>query len=174
MATVTVTPEQDAVVGEIFIAAPLERVFQAITDPTQMPLWWGQQGMYRITEWKADLRPGGKWSSGETSTDGSSFRVDGEYLEIDPPRLLVHTWIASWSGPLKTVVRWELEPQSVHDLHPGRPKNAGTGTLVKIRHEGFAGAPDHAAGHAKGWERVLVWLEGYLERGETVDEHAGA
>jgi|ERR1700730_11254333 len=63
MATVAVTPEQDAIVGEIFIAAPPERVFQAITDPNQMPLWWGQQGVYRITEWKADLRPGGKWSS---------------------------------------------------------------------------------------------------------------
>ncbi len=64
--------------------------------------------------------------------------------------------------------------KSVHDLHPGGPKKAGTGTLVKIRHEGFAGAPENAAGHAKGWERVLLWLEGYLERGETVDQHAAA
>jgi uncharacterized protein YndB with AHSA1/START domain len=37
MATVAVTPDQDAVVAEIFIAAPPERVFQAITDPDQMP-----------------------------------------------------------------------------------------------------------------------------------------
>ena len=37
MDTVTVTPAQDAVTGEIFIAAPPERVFQAITDPKQMP-----------------------------------------------------------------------------------------------------------------------------------------
>ena len=29
-----------------------------------------------------------------TGADGTSFRVDGEYLEVDPPRLLVHTWIA--------------------------------------------------------------------------------
>ncbi len=32
MATVTLTPDQDAVVGEVFIAAPPDRVFQAITD----------------------------------------------------------------------------------------------------------------------------------------------
>jgi uncharacterized protein YndB with AHSA1/START domain len=174
MATVAITPDQDVVTAEIFIAAPPARVFEAITDPYQMPKWWGQQGMYKITEWKGDLRPGGKWSSVGVGVDGSSFRIDGEYLEVDPPRILVHTWIASWSGPLKTVVRWELEPQSVHGLHPGGPKKAGTGTLVKIRHEGFAGAAENAAGHAKGWERVLVWLEGYLERGETVDQHAGA
>jgi len=75
MATMAITPDQDAVVGEIFIAAPPARVFEAITDPNQVPRWWGQQGMYRITEWKGDVRPGGKWSSVGVSADGSSFRV---------------------------------------------------------------------------------------------------
>src|ERR1051326_1509431 len=112
MATATITPDQDAVSAEIFIAAPPERVFQAITDPQQMPKWWGQQGLYRITEWKNELRPGGKWISVGSGADGTSFSVQGEYLEIDPPRLLVHTWVASWSGALKTIVRWELEPRS--------------------------------------------------------------
>jgi uncharacterized protein YndB with AHSA1/START domain len=37
MATIEVTPDQDVITGEIFIAAPPERVFQAITDPNQMP-----------------------------------------------------------------------------------------------------------------------------------------
>jgi uncharacterized protein YndB with AHSA1/START domain len=169
MATVTVTPDQDAVLAEIFIAAPPERVFQAITDPKQPPQWWGQQGMYRVTEWKADLRPGGKWSSVGVGADGSTFRVEGEYLEIDPPRLLVYTWIASWSGPLKTVVRWELEPRNVHGLQQRGPQKVGTGTMVRIRHTGFAGAPKEAAGHAQGWTRVLVWMQAFLEKGETVD-----
>jgi len=168
MATATITPDQDVVVAEIFIAAPPARVFEAITDPNQTPKWWGQQGIYRITEWKADLRPGGKWSSVGVSNDGSSFLVEGEYLEVDPPRRLVHTWIASWSGSLKTVVRWELEPTDVHGLHPNGPRRAGTGTRVKIRHEGFAGAPAAAAGHAEGWKRVLGWLHGFVEEGETV------
>jgi uncharacterized protein YndB with AHSA1/START domain len=88
MATVAITPDQDVVTAEIFIAAPPARVFAAITDPYQMPKWWGQQGMYKITEWKGDLRPGGKWSSVGVSVDGSSFRVGGEYLEVDPPRTL--------------------------------------------------------------------------------------
>jgi len=37
MATAAVTPDNDAVLAEVFIAAPPERVFQAITDPKQMP-----------------------------------------------------------------------------------------------------------------------------------------
>ena len=63
MATVAITPNQDVITGEIFIAAPPARVFQAITDPQQMPRWWGASDMYRITDWKADVRVGGKWSS---------------------------------------------------------------------------------------------------------------
>jgi uncharacterized protein YndB with AHSA1/START domain len=169
MATAAITPDQDVVVAEIFVAAPPARVFEAITDPNQTPRWWGQQGMYRITEWKGDVRPGGKWSSVGVSSDGTSFLVEGEYLEVDPPRLLVHTWIASWSGQLKTVVRWELEPRTVHGLQASGPRRAGTGTLVKIRHEGFAGAPQAAIGHAEGWKRVLGWLQGFVEEEATVD-----
>ena len=169
MATVAITPDQDIVTGEIFIAAPPARVFQAITDPNQMPRWWGASDVYRIKEWKADVRVGGKWSSDGVAADGTTFHIDGEYLEVDPPRLLVHTWLASWTGPIKTIVRWELEPQSVHALHPKGPERAGTGTLVKIRQEGFAVSPAAAAGHSEGWKRVMGWLLAYVERGETVD-----
>src|SRR5271154_2143603 len=173
MATTAITPDQNTIVGEIFIAAPPARVFQAITDPEQMPLWWGARGLYRITEWKADLRVGGKWSSDGVGADGKPFRVEGEYLEVDPPRLLVHTWIANWSGNRETVVRWELEPTDVHGLHPCGPKRAGTGTMLKIRQTGFAGALDAAKGHAEGWTRVLGWMQAYVERDETVDGRAG-
>jgi uncharacterized protein YndB with AHSA1/START domain len=169
MATVTIAPDQNTIFAEIFIAAPPARVFEAITDPNQMPQWWGQHGIHRITAWKADLRPGGKWSSVGAHADGTPFTIEGEYLEIDPPRLLVHTWIPSWTGPLQTVVRWELEPHAVHGLHPSGPRKAGTGTLLKVRQEGFASAPAHLAGHSEGWKRVLGWLQGFVERGETVE-----
>ena len=122
MATVALTPDHDTIEAEIFVAAPPERVFQALTDPSQMPRWWGQAGMYRITECQADLRPGGKWSSVGVGADGTSFRVDGEYLEVDPPRLLVHTWAASFNQLARTVVRWELEPRPVHNLQTRGPE----------------------------------------------------
>jgi len=170
MATIAVTPDQNTVVAEIFIAAPPERVFQAITDPAQMPQWWGQQGLYRIIECKADLRPGGKWSSVGAGADGSSFRVEGEYLEVDPPRLLVSTWIPSWTScPLNTVVRWELEPREVHALQHRGPRKVGVGTVVKVRQEGFAGDQQACAGHAQGWTRVLGWMQAFVEKGETID-----
>jgi uncharacterized protein YndB with AHSA1/START domain len=169
MATVAITPDQNLVTGEIFIAAPPARVFQAITDPKQMPRWWGALDLYRITDWKADVRVGGKWSSDGVGVDGTTFHIDGEYLEVDPPRLLVHTWIASYGGYRKTIVRWELEPHNVHGLHPSGPQRAGTGTLVKISHEGFAGNSEAAAAHSEGWKRVMGWLLAYIEKGEAID-----
>jgi uncharacterized protein YndB with AHSA1/START domain len=110
-----------------------------------------------------DVRPGGKWRSDGVGADGKAFYVEGEYLEVDPPRLLVHTWIGSYTGPTKTVVRWELEPHTVHGLHPSGPKKSGTGTMVRVRHEGFAGNADLAASHGDGWKRVLGWLEAFVE-----------
>jgi len=169
MATATITSDQDAIIAEVLIAAPPERVFQAIVDPRQMPLWWGQKDQYRITEWKNDLRVGGRWSSVGTGADGKPFGVDGEYLEIDPPRLLVHTWVANWSGALKTVVRWELEPREWHGLQHRGPQKTGTGTFVRVRQSGFAAAPKDALDHSRGWLRVLGWMQAYLEEGKTVD-----
>jgi uncharacterized protein YndB with AHSA1/START domain len=161
VATATITPDQNAIVAEIFIAAPPARVFQAISDPNQLPRWWGQDGLYRVTKTSIDLRPGGKWRSDGVGADGKTFYVEGEYLEVDPPRLLVHTWVGSFHTT-KTVVRWELEAQNVHGLAPNGPKKAGTGTLLRIHHEGFAGDLESAKSHTDGWKRVLGWLEAFV------------
>jgi uncharacterized protein YndB with AHSA1/START domain len=88
--------------------------------------------------------------------DGRGFEVFGEYLEVDPPRLLVHTWVASWTGDVKTTVRWELDPTN-------------RGTLVRIRHRGLAAHPELARSYS-GWPRMLGWLQTFLEKGETVDD----
>lgn len=168
MASATITPDQNAVIAEIFIAAPPARVFQAISDPAQLPRWWGQDGLYHLTKSTMDVRPGGKWRSDGVGEDGKTFFVEGEYLEVVPPRLLVHTWVGSYDSR-KTVVRWELEPKTVNALHnalhPSGPKKSGTGTLVRVRQDGFAGNLESAKSHGEGWMRVLGWLEGFVLRG---------
>ena len=122
MATATITPNQDAVHAEIFIAAPPERVFAALTEPDQVARWWGQTGMYRITERTYDPRPGGKFRSDGVGADGAKFFVAGEYIEIDPPRRMVHTWESSYMAGVKTVVYWDLVPQPVHGLSRSGPR----------------------------------------------------
>ena len=96
--------------------------------------------------------------------------MDGEYLEVDPPKLLVHTWNPSYKEhPKATVVRWELKSHGVHGLHQSGPQKMGTGTLVKLTHSGFAGDEKDAADHGNGWKRVFGWLQLYVEKGHTVD-----
>jgi len=154
MATMSITPDQDVIVSEIYIAAPPERVFQALVEPQQVLQWWGQAGVYRCTEFDSDLRAGGKWRSAGVAGDSSNFTVAGEYLEVDSPRLLVYSWVASWTGDVKTTVRWELE-------------RAGSGTQVTLRHSGLAAHPEIAQSY-RGWPRMLGWLQAFIEKGETV------
>jgi len=169
MATITVTPDQDVIVAEIFIAAPPQRVFEALTDPRQRQQWWGQKGLYTPTDAKSDLRPGGRWSGSGVSADGKPFHVEGEYVEVDPPHHLSYTWKPSFAHPLDSLVHWELEAREVHGLHARGPQKVGTGTLLKLRHEGFAGHEAALAGHRQGWERVLGWLQAFAEEGTTVE-----
>jgi uncharacterized protein YndB with AHSA1/START domain len=168
MATAHLTPDNDSVVVEVFVAAPPARVFDAITDPRQTSQWWGQKGLYRVTESQSDVRPGGKWLTSGVGDDGTEFSVRGEYLEVDPPRLLVHTWKPSYSDLGETVVRWELEPQNIHGLRQG-PHKVGTGTLVRICHSGFRGDLEQCKSHGDGWVRVLSWMQAFVEAGTTVE-----
>ncbi len=154
------SPDPDVIVSEIEIAAPPERVFQALIDPSQVVRWWGQTGIYRCTEFQNDLRPGGKWLNAGLDREGRRFEISGEYLEIVPPRLLVESWMATWTGNVKTTVRWELEPVS-------------QGTLVRIRHSGLAAHPELGKSY-QGWPRLLGWLQALLERGETVEDRKPA
>jgi uncharacterized protein YndB with AHSA1/START domain len=102
--------------------------------------------------------------------DGTKFRVEGEYLEIDPPRSLVHTWNPSYANqPRTTVVRWELELRNIHGLQHSGPQKVGTGTVVKIHHSGFAGDPKGAIDHGQGWKRDLGWMQAFVEQGKTID-----
>jgi hypothetical protein len=54
----------------------------------------------------------------------------------------------------------------VSALHPSGPKKSGTGTLLTLRQEGFAGNVANATGHGEGWKRVRGWLEAFVVRGE--------
>jgi uncharacterized protein YndB with AHSA1/START domain len=40
MPTTLITSDQDAIVSDVHIAAPPERVFQALIDPQQLMRWW--------------------------------------------------------------------------------------------------------------------------------------
>ena len=159
MATTRITPDQDSIVAEIDIAAPPERVFQALIDNAQARQW-GSGGNYEVTLWEIDARPGGKWhfisqEKGAKNPDGSPriFDHHGEYLEVRPPRLLVHTWFANWheDPSHQTVVRWEMTP-------------IPTGTRLRVTHSGLLQLPTARAGYSQGWPGLIEAIKKYLEK----------
>jgi uncharacterized protein YndB with AHSA1/START domain len=51
----------DTILATIDVAIPPERVFRALTTD-EVERWWGSPDTYRVTDWAADLRVGGRWS----------------------------------------------------------------------------------------------------------------
>jgi len=114
MAKAMITPAGDAVVSEIEIAAPPDRIFQALTTREQA-LQWGANEAFQMTRWEMDPQVGGVWRFTSLEAETSrEYEHHGKITEFDPPRLLAYTWFAKFhkdpSHP--TLVRWELTPTS--------------------------------------------------------------
>jgi len=157
MATTIVTPDQDAVVSQIQIAAPPERVFQALIDPKQVVMWWTND-VCPIESFSLEPRRGGRWLYDTKSTalnlNGTSkFHCEGEILEYDPPRLLAYTWIANWHDDKsrRTVVRWELIPKS-------------GGTYLKVTHSGLTQEAAARKDYSGGWPGVVAQIKAFVEK----------
>jgi uncharacterized protein YndB with AHSA1/START domain len=133
------------ILASVEIAAPIERVFRALTSE-EITRWWGSPELYRTTGYTADLRPGGRWRAVGVGADGKEFSVDGEFREVDPPRKVVQTWRYAWDGGGETMLTYRLE-------------TIEGGTRVTVRHEGFGDRVESCRSHEQGWERVLGWLQ---------------
>lgn len=147
-----IAPDQDAIVCEIEIAAPLSRVFQAFTEEAQVRRW-SANDFCELTDWAMDLRLGGAWRS--TTKEKVSAREHvhhGQILEFDPPHLLVYTWHANFhEQPAKaSIVRLEFTPTAV-------------GTKLKLTHSGLAQEPKAREDYKGGWPGVLDTLKTYCE-----------
>jgi uncharacterized protein YndB with AHSA1/START domain len=158
MPPLQVTAGEDAIIVEVEIAAPPERVFRALTDPAQLILWWTDD-VCRSSLWQIDARKGGKWrfeasdSSGKTVVNGvSEFKAYGEITEFDPPRALAYTWLANWHDHPQqaSLARWELSASEI-------------GTRVKVTHSGLSGQPIARKDYAGGWPGLLVRFRKYFE-----------
>lgn len=152
MATTFVTPDQDAIVSEIEIAAPADRVFKGICDAETVRRHHPEFEVFEM-----ELRVGGKWRLDlrmpKPYQGVDVIRHDGEVLEIDPPRLLVYTWFANFHDDPKhrSIVRWELTPTK-------------SGTHVQLMHSGLAAESRACKEYAGGWPGVLQQLKTFSEK----------
>jgi uncharacterized protein YndB with AHSA1/START domain len=162
-------------VFRVYIKADREKIWQAIVEPE-----WNRRYGYAAPG-HYELKPGGSYRStpNQGMIDYAAQQgfpmpdtiVEGEVLEVDPPRLLVQTWRllmdpATAAEPFSTLTFLieELKTQPgvckltvTHDL-PGAP---ATAALV-------AGETEESAGG--GWAWILSDLKSLVETGKTFNE----
>jgi uncharacterized protein YndB with AHSA1/START domain len=126
-----------SILATVEIAAPPARVFVALASE-EIVDWWVRDGFFRMTEWTGDVRPGGRWRGAGVRGNGAPFVLEGEFLEVDPPRRLVHTWFLIGAPGKPTTVSYLLEP-------------IAGGTRVTLRHEGLA-TRESSSSTMLGWE----------------------
>jgi uncharacterized protein YndB with AHSA1/START domain len=134
---------------EIYIRTTPERLWEAITDPQIRAKYNFGAGV--TSDWK----PGSLLRMG--SPDAGGLLGEGEVLEVDPPRRLVHTLVALWSDDVKaegaTRVTWEIEA-------------VGDSCRLLLTHDQLReGANEQIFG---GWPMILSGLKTWLETGELL------
>lgn len=72
------------------IDAPLERVFDAWTNPESLAQWWGPQGFTTTTE-RIDVRPGGAWQYVMRGPDGTDYPNLITFDEIVRPERITYS-----------------------------------------------------------------------------------
>jgi uncharacterized protein YndB with AHSA1/START domain len=87
MANHTFTVDKDRLevrIERVFNATP-ERLWQAHTDPEQIPKWWSDTKVDKF-----DLKVGGAWRF--VSGEKGEYAFHGEFKEIDEPHKIVRTF----------------------------------------------------------------------------------
>jgi len=135
-------------VFEIYIRTTPERLWEAITDPDIRAKYNFGAGV------RSDWTPGSRIEMDAPKAGG--LLGDGEVLQSDPPRRLVHTMRALWSDEVKSEgfsrVSWDIEP-------------VGDSCRLTVTHDQLReGANDQLYG---GWQMILSGLKTWLESGEV-------
>jgi uncharacterized protein YndB with AHSA1/START domain len=88
--------EPKLVITRWYAASP-QSLFKAWTDPDQIKRWHSPNDEYTTSLAEVDLRVGGRYRIGCTSSGEQMNVVGGEYREVQQGRKLVYTWM--WEKP---------------------------------------------------------------------------
>ena len=130
------------ILASVEVAAAPERVFLALASK-EICQWWVRPGVFDTRGWTGDVRAGGRWRA-SGMTRGEPYVQEGEFLQVESPRWLVHTWEGAGKTGAASTVSYCVEPID------GR-------TRVTLRHLGFA-SRQMCSAFAIGWETSLERL----------------
>ena len=94
---------------EANVHAPIDKVWQAYTSPSDIVHWNAASDDWHTTQASVDLRPGGAFSSRMEAKDGSfGFDFAGTYTNVVPNRLIEYAF-----GDRQTKVEFKEKPEGV-------------------------------------------------------------
>jgi uncharacterized protein YndB with AHSA1/START domain len=100
MSKMTLKPEGEThIVITRRFAAPPEAVYRAHVDPALVQKWMLGPDGWTMPVCLVDPRPGGKIRYEWSNANGDGFYMTGEWLELDPPRRIVHVARMHLPGP---------------------------------------------------------------------------
>jgi uncharacterized protein YndB with AHSA1/START domain len=126
------------------IAAPIDEVFDALTNPGELAVWLGGEAPDIAGGWTPEPGAGSSWRSPAISPDGTRGSVEGEYLVVTRHRVET-TWRSSWDDGTPSRVRYDLEPVELDGV---------LGTRVTVTHTMVAAARTRTAGRVD-WRASL-------------------
>ena len=138
-------------VYEIYIRATPERIWQALTDSELVKRY------YFGSVIESDFKPGSPIVYRQP--DGGRIDIEGEIVEADPPRRMVHTFAGRWDDDVNdppTRVAWEITPM-------------GESCLLSVTHDGFTEENATFAQTKGGWPIILSGLKTLLETGSKLE-----
>lgn len=169
--TTSAREPQAVQVHRIYIKAPAEAIWEAITRPE----WTVRYGYAPVVDY--DLRPGGPFrayaNEGMKALGCPEVISDGEVLEVEPPRRLVQTWRMTMTPTMAA----EAFTRLTYEIDPVR----GGVCRLTVTHD-VTGAPRYAAvlrgeseqqGAGGGWSEILSGLKTLLETGEQLPFQSG-
>jgi uncharacterized protein YndB with AHSA1/START domain len=131
-----VTGNEASIRLERLLSAPVEDVFDAMTDPTRMADWFSPIGRAEV---EAVPVVGGRLHVVMVEGD-VRLEHDGEFLDVQRPTRLEFTWRSRFTGDRPTVVTVELSDED------GK-------TRLVLEHEGLPA--DARESHEGGWGGIL-------------------
>lgn len=149
------TPLGDSpVVLENEFNASAERLFRAMTDPSDLKQWFGSM-KHQLSEIEIDLRVGGKWRFAFPEEDGKQDTLHGEYLEVDPNQRLAYSWIYE-----RKTVDGQTESSTPSQVTITFEETS-SGTRMRLEH-GSIESLDHRRGVGGGWSDSFTKLAALL------------
>lgn len=153
--------DDGTVVVTVEVSAPIDRVWQSLTDPDVASRWFGTLN--------APLAPGA--SARLDFGDGDFFDLDS--IKLNSPNLIQYDWRFLGIGP-RDAITWRLEANdagclvTVTDSQPGRPREAA----LMLR-EGWLDFTNRLVGfHSTGQNTRYDWRR-ELDVGTEINAAAG-